>query len=170
MDLGWGKCRIFIKKLGEPAAKWKEVPTPVDGSTQLNPTKGDKKEAKIEGGENEAVKYGFNNYELIYQIRRAEGRAMPIDHNDGVVLGEYAVALQPENPDVDGFIIDRSTVSVSDPFTTEEGSVWEYTHDVLKPEDNSKKVKWGKISVTGSGDSLEVTGSGGDFPASDNES
>lgn len=164
-DLSWGKPRIFIQKLGEESPKWKEIPTPVENSTQLNPTKGDKKEAKLEGGENEAVKYGYNNYELVYQIRRALGKTMPIEHTDGVVQGDYKVALQPENPEVDGFIIDRSTVSVSDPFTTEEGSVWEYTHDVLKPDDGSKKVKWGKISVTGQGDTLTVEGSGGDFAA-----
>lgn len=160
-DLGWGRCRIFIKKLGD--SKWKEIPTPVDGSTSLNPTKGDKKEAKIEGGENEAVKYRFSNYELVYQIRRAQGRTMPIEHTDGVVQGDYAVALQPENPEVDGFMIDRSTVSVSDPFTTEEGSVWEYTHDVLKPDDGSKKIKWGKIVVSGQDETLSVSGTGGDF-------
>ena len=47
--LAWGKPRIFVKKLGV-GGSWIELPTPVEGSTQLSTTKGDKNEAKIEGG------------------------------------------------------------------------------------------------------------------------
>lgn len=56
--IGWGKPRIFIKDLDAVSPAWEELPTPVEDSTQLTTTKGDKKEAKIEGGENEDVKYG----------------------------------------------------------------------------------------------------------------
>lgn len=56
--IGWGKPRIFIKDLDASSPKWEELPTPVEDSTQLTTTKGDKQEAKIEGGENEDVKYG----------------------------------------------------------------------------------------------------------------
>ena len=56
--IGWGKPRIFVKDLDASSPKWEELPTPVEDSTQLTTTKGDKQEAKIEGGENEDVKYG----------------------------------------------------------------------------------------------------------------
>lgn len=164
MAIGWGKPRIFIKDLSTDGGKWVEIPTPAENSVQLTPTKGDKKEAKLEGGDNEDVKYGKNNYEFIYQIRVADNKTMPIQHDEGIVEHEYAVALQPENPEVPGFIIDRSRVSVEDPFSTEEGGEWTYTHDALKPE-TGKKVKWGKIKVTGSGDSLTIEGEGEDFDA-----
>ena len=51
--IGWGKPRIFVKDLDDQSAKWIELPTPVEDSTQLSTEKGDKQEAKIEGGENE---------------------------------------------------------------------------------------------------------------------
>nr|DAE23382.1 MAG TPA: hypothetical protein [Myoviridae sp. ctcPl3] len=145
--LSWGKPRIFIKDLDTENAKWKEVPTPVENSTQLTPTKGDKKEAKLEGGENEDVKYAKNTYALAYQIRKAKGKVMPFDDDDGVISGNYTVALQPEDPTVPGFIIDKSVVSAEDNFTAEEGGSVTYTHDALKPE-TGKQVKWGVITVT----------------------
>ncbi|MEQ2602876.1 hypothetical protein [Phocaeicola vulgatus] len=64
MELSWGKCTIKIGKLqssGEAPSSWIDIPTPVENSTKLTPTKGAKKEAKIEGGENEAVKYAADN-------------------------------------------------------------------------------------------------------------
>lgn len=162
MAIGWGKPSVYIKNLSDESAKWIEIPTPVENSTQLTPTKGDKKEAKIEGGSNEDVKFGKNNYEFAYQIRVADNKTMPISHNEGLVEDEYAVALVPENPKVPGFIIDRTRVSVEDPWSSEEGGAWTYTHDALEPE-TGKKVKWGVITVTGSKDNYTITGSGEDF-------
>ena len=72
--LSWGKCKIWIGKLGDsdtPPSSWTEVPTPVENSTVLTGTKGDKTEAKVEGGEVEAVKYGKNTYTLTFNIRAA---------------------------------------------------------------------------------------------------
>ena len=57
--LAWGKPRIFVKKLGG-SGSWIELPTPVEGSTQLSTTKGDKNEAKIEGGENDDYLYAYD--------------------------------------------------------------------------------------------------------------
>ena len=83
--IGWGKPRVFIKDLDASAPKWEELPTPVEDSTQLTTTKGDKQEAKIEGGENEDVKYGKNTYALALNIRAAKGRKRPVSDSDGVV-------------------------------------------------------------------------------------
>lgn len=163
MAIGWGKPRMFVKNLKTENAKWQEVPTPAEGTTQLSPTKGDKKEAKLEGGDNEDVIFAKNNYELAYGIRVADNKIMPIQHDEGTVTDEYAVALQPENPAVPGFIIDRSRVSVEDPWSSEEGGVWTYTHDALKPA-KGKKVKWGVISVSGDAQTgFTVSGEGDDF-------
>lgn len=145
--LAWGKPRIFVKNLDEASAKWKEVPIPVENSTQLTPTKGDKKEAKVEGGENEDVRYSKNTYALAYQIRIAKGKVMPFEHEDGIIAHNFAVAVQPEDPTVPGIMIDKSTVSAEDNFTAEEGGLITYTHDALKPA-TGKQVKWGVITVT----------------------
>ena len=45
--LSWGKPTIYIKDLDTEGAKWTKIPTPVKDSTELTPTKGDKKEAPL---------------------------------------------------------------------------------------------------------------------------
>lgn len=145
--IGWGKPRIFKKRLDISDSKWEEVPIPMEDSTTLETTKGDKTEAKLEGGSNEDVKYGANTYALSYTIRVAKGKVMPFEQNDGYVEGEYAVALQPEDPQVPGIMIDKSVVSAEDGFSTTDGGTIVYTHDALKPT-NGNQVKWGVIQVT----------------------
>lgn len=91
MELSWGKCTIKIGKLqssGEAPSSWIDIPTPVENSTKLTPTKGAKKEAKIEGGENEAVKYAANTYTFEFEIRAGKGRRKPVEDTDGVITGE----------------------------------------------------------------------------------
>lgn len=136
-ELSWGKPKIEFGKCGVNGANpsvWTVLPyDPVENSTKLTPTKGTKKEAKVEGGENEAVKYGKNTYAFEFEVRSAKGRTKPIEDQDGVVDGEYAFRLTPENPECEGFLIERSVVSVEDTFDTENGKKWKYTADVLKP-------------------------------------
>lgn len=147
--IGWGRPTIVISKLntsGEPTT-WTEVPTPAEDTTNLTTTKGDKTEAKLEGGANEDVKYGRNTYALAYQIRIAKGKTMPFKAVDGVVEGEYAVAVQPEDPTVPGIMIKKSVVSAEDTFATAEGGAIMYTHDALQPNEGSQ-VEWGEITIT----------------------
>lgn len=136
-QLSWGKPTIEFGKCGVNGANptvWTKLPyDPVENSTKLTPTKGEKKEAKVEGGENEAVKYSKNTYLFEFEIRAALGRAKPIEDQDGVVDGEYAFRVTPEDPACEGFLIERSTVSVEDTFDTAEGKKWKYSADVLKP-------------------------------------
>lgn len=146
--IGWGKPKIYIKDLDASAPKWEELPTPVEDSTQLETTKGDKQEAKIEGGENEDVKYGKNTYALTFNIRAAKGRKRPILDEDGVVAHNYAIALQPEDKEVQGFCMEKSTVSVEDTFSATDGGVWIYTFDALKSSPDKKQIQWGNIIVT----------------------
>lgn len=154
--LGWGKCRVFVKDLDTPGAKWEEFPTPVENSTTLETTKGDKKEAKVEGGENEDVRYSKSTYVLNAGIRAAKGRVKPIKDEDGIVAHNYAVAVQPEDPEAIGIYITKAKPSVEDTWSTEEGGIWNYAFDALKNEDTTQ-VQMGVVKVTGSGDSLEVT-------------
>lgn len=151
--LGWGKCRVIVKDLDADSATFEEFPTPVEGSTQLTVTKGDKKEAKIEGGENEDVRYTKNSYALACSIRAAKGRTQPIADSDGVVAHKYTVFVVPEDPACNGFQIQKATVSLEDGFSTEEGGMWNYTFDALKPT-AGQMVKWGVVTVTESGGSI----------------
>lgn len=149
----WGKCRLLVKKIGEEVAKLIEFYTPVENSTQLTTTKGDKKEAKIEGGEVEAVKYNKNTYSLAAQIRIGleNGKMVrnkPIEDSDGVIDGEYELWLQPENPDGLGMHMANCHLSVEDSFTTEDGILLTYTFDALKTTGHDQ-VEWGKVEITG---------------------
>lgn len=135
-SLSWGVCKIWIGKLGADGSaptSWVAVPTPVEGSTQLTTSKGDKQEAKVEGGENEAVKYKKNTYTLEFEIRAAKGRSKIAEDDDGVIDGEYALILQPEDETVEGIKIDRGTLSMEPTYSSEEGTKWKYTIDALIP-------------------------------------
>ena len=154
--LGWGKCRLFIKDLDAESAKWEELPTPVENSTTLETSKGDKQEAKVEGGENEDVRYAKSTYVLNANIRAAKGRKKPIQDSDGIIAHNYAVAVQPEDPEAVGIYIPKAKPSVEDTWSTEEGGIWNYAFDALKNE-GTTQVQMGVVSVTGSDDSLEVT-------------
>lgn len=146
--ISWGKPRILVKDLDTPDAAWVEFPTPSDGTTQLTTTKGQKQEAKIEGGENEDVRYGKNTYALALSIRAAKGRKKPIADEDGVVAHNYALALQPEDPETPGIVIQKSAASVEDAYTAADGASWTYTFDALKPGKDKKQITWGVITIT----------------------
>lgn len=145
--LGWGKCRLFAKDIDAKSASWFEFPTPVEGSTTLETTKGDKQEAKVEGGENEDVRYAKSTYVLNAGIRAAKGRTKPIKDEDGIVAHNYAVAVQPEDPEAIGIYIPKAKVSVEDIWSTEEGGIWNFAFDALKNEETTQ-VQMGVINVT----------------------
>ena len=153
--LGWGKCRLFVKDLDASNAKWIEFPTPVENTTTLETSKGDKQEAKVEGGENEDVRYAKSTYVLNANIRAAKGRIKPIKDSDGIVDHNYAVAVQPEDPEAIGVYIPKAKPSVEDTWSTEEGGIWNYAFDALKNE-TTTQIQMGVIEVTGSGDSITV--------------
>lgn len=136
-QLSWGKPTIEFGKCGANGAaptEWTKLEYPlVENSTKLTPTKGEKKEAKVEGGEVEAIRYGRSTFVFEFEIRAAKGRVKPIMDEDGVVTGEYAFRLTPEDAACEGLLIERSVVSVEDTFDTAEGKKWKYTVDVLKP-------------------------------------
>lgn len=158
--VNWGKCKIYAKDLEAEQPKWLELPTPVEDSTEITTSKGDKKEAKIEGGENEDVKYSRNTYALNFDIRMLKGRKQPIASADGIVQHKYAFMIEPEDPTAIGCSIEKATVSCEETFKTADGSIWKYVADVLKP-DSGNQVKWGVVKHTagdnGAGHTLQFT-------------
>ena len=161
--ISWGKCRIFVKDTDDSTSKWKELLTPILDSTFLTPTKGDKQEAKIEGGENEDVKYKRSTYAVTFNIRKGklpngQTRPKPFPSLDGVVEHHFAILLQPEDPTCEGFHIADCTVTVDDNYDTANGAIWAITMDALKAEIGDT-VKWGVVTLgtTGSGSSATNT-------------
>ena len=151
--ISWGKPRIFVKdRDAGNTAKWQELYTPVEGSTQLSPSKGDRIEARIEGGEYEDVKYKRSTYQVAYNIRKGkEGttvRRLPFASLDGRVDHHFGFLLQPEDPDCEGFYIEECVVTIDDAYTAEEGGMWQVQMDALKAAAGGDTVKWGKVTIT----------------------
>ena len=153
-NIAWGKPRIFVKDVDggteQNPEKWIELPTPVEDSTELSAEKGDKLEARIEGGENEDVKYKRSTYTLAFNIRKAKRRQAPFPSVDGVVDHHFAVLLQPEDPAVEGFYISSTTVSVDETFTAAEGAMWQCQLEALKAAVGDT-VKWGIVDTATAG-------------------
>ena len=160
-NIAWGKPRIFVKDVddtgtGNDAPAWYELPTPVEGTTALSVSKGEKLEAKVEGGENEDVKYKYSNYTLTYNIRRAKKRQAPFPSTNGLVTNHYAILLQPEDPAVEGFYIEQTTVTVDDTYTPADGAMWQVTMEAVKAA-SGDTVKWGIVTTTTSNGTTSVS-------------
>lgn len=145
--LSWGKCRAIVRKYGE-TGELTELPTPVEESTTLETTEGDKLEAKIEGGEYEDIKYKAATYALSLQIRLSKGRAKPIVDTDGVVADNYEIFIIPEDADCYSIHIPKASVSATLDFSTADGLNITYSFNALKPSSTSSQIEVGKATVT----------------------
>lgn len=144
--LSWGEPTLYVKP-HTTGGDWSPIPyTPVSGSTDLSTTEGDKTEAKIEGGENEAVRYAKNTYSLAFQLRLAEGRTKPISTADGLTSTLYSLILVPENPAAPSLYIENANVHSADDYDAENGAMITYTFDALKAT-TGDQIKWGTCTV-----------------------
>lgn len=136
-NLSWGKPTIKLVKLVDGAIPampvYINVTGVVAGSTQLIPTKGTRREAPLEGGGFADIAYNKNTYIVEFEIYATKGATKPVDDVDGVVLDQYAVFVQPEDPLVEGIKVEKSALSVEESYNAEIGKKWKYTADVLPP-------------------------------------
>lgn len=156
--IGWGKPGIYIRKVADKL--FKKVADAVEGTAQLTFSDGDKMEARVEGGQVEAVKYKAGSYEFEYGIREAAETVQLIDHVDGVVEDAYVVAVIPENPAAPGIFIECSEVTVSTNYTAEDGMTTTYKHAAMKAA-NGSAVKRGIITATQSGEGYSLSAAAG---------
>lgn len=132
-NLSWGKPIIkFVD--GETTIDIKNI---VEGSTQLIPTKGTRREAPLEGGGFADLAYNKNTYVFEFEIYAVKGESKPVEDVDGVVEKHYGVKLQPEDPTVEGIVIEEAAISVEETYSAEIGKKWKYTCDVITPETGS---------------------------------
>lgn len=136
--ISWGKPTLETTPVTDGApdtsASWKELPTPKEDTTQLNTTKGAEKTATEEGGEIVDVRYGKNTYELVFELFVKKGEARPFDDEDGLITGEHALRLTPEDDECEGILIERAKVSVEEVYTAADGKTLKYTYKALKPK------------------------------------
>lgn len=135
--LSWGKCTIKATPITGTGVDSKysgavTFETPVEDSTNLSTTQGDKNEARVEGGAVDAVRYNANSYELTFDIRlHSSLTTPPIDGNDGVILGEWKVEIAPENSAAPKVTINRSSANVQINYTADNGVIASYTFSSL---------------------------------------
>lgn len=133
--LSWGKCDIIVEPIIGTGAATEEVymfETPVEDSTNLSTTQGDKNEARVEGGGVDAVRYNANSYELTFDVRMHSGfKKNPLGGTDGVIPGEFTMYVKPENSAAPGVKINRSSANVQINFTADNGVIATYTFSSL---------------------------------------
>lgn len=142
--LSWGKPDIETTTStdGAPAAPetWKTIDTPKDTTTKLTPTAGTETEALEEGGDVVDSRTGKNKYQFEFDHFVKKGAQRPWDDADGIIEGEHAFRLTPEDADCEGIQIDRCTLRVEESYTTADGIMLHYVAKVLKPK-TGKMVK-----------------------------
>lgn len=159
IQLMWGEANSAIAKQKADGNydAFKELPPCVENALQLTTTKGEKKEAKVEGGGVEAVKYNKNAYALAMSFRRGivKGvmRTFPFDDDevDGVVDGIYALRVQPEDKTSGGLSVMECIISTEDTYTAADGAIKIVTFDFIRPEEkdengkNKPTINWSPI-------------------------
>ena len=130
----WGKCSIFIQKVGTKKNEWDKLDTPKEDSTQITPTKGDTMTQTEEGGGTVDRKTKKSTYEAAYQLFYKKAVAQPFQTIDGVIEGNYRLAIQPEDPKLPGVYMGNTTVGAEEAYTTADGALITYTHSALIPD------------------------------------
>lgn len=133
--LSWGKCKIETTPStnGAPTDAWKVLDTPKEDTTNVTPTAGTETTATEEGGDVVDVRYGKTTYELQFDIFVKKGKERPFEDNDGLISGEHAFRITPEDEECEGCQIDRSVVRCEESFTTADGKMLHYVAKCLKP-------------------------------------
>jgi len=136
----WGKPKIEFVKLESGKMPntpvWVSLPEIKEGTATLATEKGTKQEAIEEGGATVDVRYNANKYSFACDLFVKRGDEKAIKDENGVVKERYAVRLTPEDPTLDGWIMEHAAVSVEESWTSADGTLWKYTFDALKPLDN----------------------------------
>lgn len=133
--LSWGECKIqhSTSTNGKPGTQWDDWAVPKKDTTKITPTTGTKKEAFDEGDNLVDVMYGKTKYTLEFELFVKKGEQRPIEDNDGVIDGEHAFRVIPQDPTCEGSQIDCARGTVAESYSTADGKMLKYTFDCLKP-------------------------------------
>ena len=149
--LSWGKNDLRYKKSesGKPvASEWNTLDRPKQDSTELTTSAGDEVTANEEGGALVDVRYGASSYELAFDHFLKKGATDPFPEEvDGVIPGEHALQVIPEDKQCFGIQIDRCVLRREIAYTTADGITYHYVAKALKPAEGNM-VKPLVITVT----------------------
>lgn len=143
--LSWGKCTISHTTSTEgapasPESSWTVIDTPKEDSTKVTPTAGKEVTATEEGGDLVDARNGKNTYLFEFDLFVKKGVERPFEDNDGIIAGEHAFRIQPEDTTCEGIQIDRATVRVEESYTAADGIMLHYVARCLKPA-SGKTIK-----------------------------
>lgn len=158
-QIGWGKNRHFVKDITDEGKGWRELPTPAEDTFEVTTEKGDKLEAKLEGGEYEDVKYKKNTNSVSFDIRVAKGKKRPFADKMGVIEHEFEYYSQPEDTSVpSGIHISRARISCEVKGTDAEGVTLTYNVEAMSPTTAVDAMQIGTVTVTESAGKIsEIT-------------
>lgn len=133
--LSWGKPRIqkCASVAGVPDGNWIDLDTPKQDTTKLTTTAGQEVTANEEGGDVVDVRAGKNTYSLEFDQFVKKGVARDFDDEDGLVAGEFAIRLIPEDEATEGLLIERATIRVEENYSATDGKIRHVVVKAIKP-------------------------------------
>lgn len=133
--LSWGKPRIqkCASVAGVPDGNWVDLDTPKQDTTKLTTTAGQEVTANEEGGDVVDSRSGKNTYSLEFDQFVKKGKARDFEDEDGIVPGEFAIRLIPEDESAEGFVIERATIRVEENFSSTDGKIRHVVVKAIKP-------------------------------------
>lgn len=140
--LSWGKPKVEFAKtdastgLGPAASGWSAFGEIKEDSASLDVIEGELIEATEEGGGVVDARRKANKYVFVLELFVKKGDTRPIPDTNGIIADNYAVRLTPEDAECEGFLLDKTNVTVSERWTAAEGKILRYTFDAIKPGKN----------------------------------
>ena len=133
--LSWGKPRIqkCTSVAGVPDGNWVDLDTPKQDTTKLTTTAGQEVTANEEGGDAVDVRAGKNTYALEFDQFVKKGVARDFEDEDGLVAGEFAIRLIPEDEATEGLLIERATIRVEENYSATDGKIRHVVVKAIKP-------------------------------------
>lgn len=141
--LSWGKPKVEFANtdtatgLGPSGdTGWTAFGEIKEDSASLDVTEGELIEATEEGGGVVDARRKANKYVFVLELFVKKGDTRPIPDKNGIIADNYAVRLTPEDSACEGFLLDKTNVTVSERWTAAEGKILRYTFDAIKPGKN----------------------------------
>lgn len=133
--LSWGKPKLekATSTKGVAGTTWTEIDTPKEDTCKLTTTAGTETKATQEGGEVVDVRYAAATYALEFDIFVKKGATKPFDDTDGVITGEFALRVTPEDTECEGLLIPRAVVRAEKSYAAADGILMHYVATALKP-------------------------------------
>lgn len=145
--LSWGKPKVEFAKtetttgLGPSGdTGWTTFGEIKEDSASLDVTEGELIEATEEGGGVVDARRKANKYVFVLELFVKKGDSRPIPDTNGIIADNYAVRLTPEDAECEGFLLDKTNVTVSERWTAAEGKILRYTFDAIKPGKNDSNA------------------------------